>query len=265
MGEQSLVILAIQRAMNSQVSPPPGGSGYVDFHGSSSLDIFSEIPMDAADGIIDLMCSQVDDEFPSTSTFQREKESIKEFLETQSLLQLYEDGRQEKMTVNSFYSNKNGRMVTWLYDFSPEAKNANLVHIESLKVSSTFRLGDDIIILHGEKCSVLGNKNKFVEIRRIPPTVTADHFVQGLAFLLRPIVQASGVDTFTKFLKKTATAPPQGTVSDDARRTIYDPVKQMNVVVSDPAILQLIPTRWERATGSFQISQPVSNNWEFDA
>ena len=117
------------------------------------------------------------------------------------------------------------------------------------------------------KKSWFGSK-RWTETRYIKPAVKFGDFVSALAIVISPIIQST-IRTpkgLQAILKEQANSIPDTMPSDDARRTIYDPMNKMNVVVTDEEVLKLIPGRWEYVTSEMVHAEHENSGmyWEFD-
>ena len=244
MSEQSLFLLAVKNVIGSGPRTLASGTRYSEFSGFSSLDM-AEVYTQWMPNYIDALIGDLGYYIPAhlAST----KADIKANLEMYRDLAGWEDGLAEKLCVNTIYDNSRGQMHLWAYQFNPTNGNT-IIACETMNIHLSFRLADDIVILHHSKKSWFGKK-KWTETKRIPAVVRAADFVNSLVIVISPLldtrVSVSKPSHLTNHLVESANAMPYFTPSDVSRRTIYDPILGMNIVTEDPELLKLIPTKTE--------------------
>jgi len=257
---ESYLLLAVKSAMGKGMSAVQGGNKFSSFYGISSLNV-AVVPMYNMGGYIGVMIDEITSSV--SNKFGQFANDFRDNLEMVRDLEAYHYPA-EKINCNSVYDNGHGTMNVWVYRFCPINREQDC-QCEEMSVSLNFRLADDIVILYHKKKSWFGSKS-WTEKKRIPAAVRAIDFINALCICIAPLLQTNlGVQTPTGLateLKESAALHPNVIPSDDIRRTIYDPIKKMNVVVNDPAILALIPPKWEICHSEQVI--PTAN-WEIDA
>ena len=253
----SYLLLAVKRAMGLGTSAIQGGNRFESFYGVSSLDV-AQVPMGNMPGYIGVMIDEVKYNIhPNLVSFAKD---IAENLEMVRDLEAYHYPA-DKICCNTIYDKNQGKMNLWVYKFTP-IHNEKDCQCEQMSINLQFRLADDIVILYHKKKSWFGSKS-WTEHRRIPAVVRAADFINALCIVIAPLLETSlGVQTPTNLaseLKESARQHPDVLPSDVHRRTVIDPFLQKAVVLDDPALLALIPPKWETSNG-FDLP---NTNWEF--
>jgi len=200
--------------------------------------------------INDFLSFMVDDCLGSLSyKLGDQKAAVASNLEIIRDIAALDDGPASASVVNQVFDQNKGKMFTWMYSFKPGNKD---VICETLTISFSLRLGDNFVVLYRTKKSIFG-KREWQEKKLVPAAISAQSVVDNLAIGLAPFLfnATPAPSIVMEELKTQAKNTPYVAPSDDERRTIYDPIKKLYVVVDDPEILKLIPTVWSKSTGSF--------------
>jgi len=263
MVDNSLLLLAVKRSIALGRGALKGGNSFQTLYGISSLEQ-AEVENTFMKDYIDVMVSECVEKIPARLASYKDEivSSLREAAEFES----YEWGEDSNLFCNSFYENNIGKLSLFVYMFMPQ--NNAMTKCESMNVDLTFRLADIAVTLTFCKKRLFGRKKRWTEIRYVKPAVSFNDFINALAIIIAPLLDSStGVATpngLQEELKSQAAGVPDQTPSDDARRTVYDPMRKMNVVVTSEEVLKLIPGRWETVTSEMVQAQVAQNTWEFD-
>lgn len=251
----SLVILAVKNAMLGGAGKYSQTQRFDSFYSASEVER-SLFDIDSANDFIDVVIDQIDGDL--SGTLGDEKEIIRSNLEMIREFNLLEDGDQSGTSINQFYDKNDGKFASYFYLFKP---SHGQVSAESLTLSFKIRLPNEVKILYHSKKILFWTK-KWEEKVYLPPSISSKTIIDCLSISFAPFLYTQDIlpsDIIADLIeqaKETNFVIP----SDDDRRTVYDPVKKMNVVVSDPEVLKLIPARWITHSGTFVSKQ---TNYEF--
>ena len=258
MVHNSLFLLAVKRAMRS-----PSSNGNT-FASTSFKDTFEEVSIyntQMGEFIDDMIQECMSSISPKLKKYKNEiRDSLLEAKEFETYIEDVDTGT----FCNTMYDNNVGDLRVFVYAFIPET--SEMTKCETFDLRANFRLQDTIITFTQTKKKLFGGTKTWKEQQRIPAGVTAQDFVACLSILLGPFMYSNDKDTsgIRKTLAEHASTIPNTMPSDDARRTVYNPMTKMNVVVTDPEVLKLIPTKWVYVTS--QQVEAATNDlfWEFD-
>lgn len=255
---ESLILIAIKNAMNRGKGSFSMVDRYSTYYTSSQLEK-SVFPVENAPDYLDFAVEDCMGYL--SSKLGGERDAIVGNLEIIKELALLEDGIQSGCAVNQLYDGAKGTFHTFMYNFEPKKKE---IVAESMVVSFKIRLSATFTVLYNTKKTIFG-KRTYEEKQKIPAVISKQTVVDSLSIAFAPYLftGATVPSTIISELKYQANQLKSTTVSDDDRRTIYDPVKQMNVVVTDPEILALIPPRWITVSKVIEPKVASNSNWEF--
>ena len=268
MADNSLLLLAVKRSLNMGRGALKGGNSFASLYGISELEV-AHVDINFMNDYIDVLVDECMDNLPAT--LQAYKSTVVENLRDSQMFESYAWGEESNLVCNTFYDNNQGKFALYVYDFIP--LNANEIDTETLSVDLSFRLADIAVVITKAKKKLFGGTRKWQEIRYIKPAVKFVDFVNALAIVLAPLLDASlGVNTpqgLTDELKAQAALVPDTIPSDAARRTVFNPMTQTSVVVTDEEVLKLLPGKWEYVTSDMVAQQVAESNgintkWEFD-
>ena len=261
MVDNSLLLIAVKRCMSNSYGNT--GNTFQSLMGESSLDI-SDVEVGDMKEYINYMIEEISPK-NLPAELHDYRRNLVNALNAVSLFETYEYRDESQLLCNTYYANNVGKISMYANLFT-EAKN-NIVRVETLYVSANFRLADIAVTITKSKRSWFGSST-WTETRYIKPAVKFGDYVTALGILISPILQSS-IEVpagLPNLLKKSANSVPDTMPSDDARRTVYDPMNKMNVVVTDEEVLKLIPGRWEYVTSEMVHAEQANSGkyWEFD-
>lgn len=237
--DNSLLLLAIKRLMGSGDMK---GDKFETFHSVTGLEHY-EIGIQDLPEFINIFA---DDCAHRISGLQSEKQSMINFLRFESDLiknikTLPNDFRDS--SINSIYDKGSGMFYIFSYVF--RKLNSDTVSCETIEVSVRYKLADLIIVLtRVSRCLFWSSSSQ--EYRRIPPAYSYSNVINALMIAASPLLSSpSAPKSLVNDLKDAARNTPDFVPNDNHRRKVIDPITKMKVVVTDPAILRLLPTKWE--------------------
>lgn len=263
MSSSSLLYLAVQKSLSSGSSLIKGGSSFSSFYSISKTET-AIVEMTDMPDYIDVLVDEV--KLYSPKCFAKFRKEIIESLLDCKDFEAYAWGENSHISSNSLYENSLGKFNLFLYCMNP-VNNDQDCKVEVMRISFNFRLPDICVTLTHTKKNLFSKRKTYTEKKYLPAAVKSVDFVNALAIAIYPLIQTS-VDIgppvgLREELINNAKNCPTSVPSDDERRMVYDPVKQMSVVATDPEVLKLIPTRWITVTN--EIPSVASNSvWEFD-
>ena len=263
MGDNSLLLLAVKRSMNLGKGALQGGNNFQSLYGISSLEE-AEVECQYMNDYIDILVDECMAKIPASLGHFRT--NILNALTEAKEFESYNWGDDSNLFCDTFYENNVGKLSLFVYLFAPN--DQDVVKCETMSVDLQFRLADIAVTITKMKKRLFGRTKKWTEIRYIKPAVKFVDYINALAIVIAPLLQTN-VKTPTGLqaeLTSQANQIPNTIPSDDARRTVYDPMNKMNVVVTDEAVLKLIPGRWEYVSSDMVQAQQENSQkyWEFD-
>ena len=268
MVDNSLLLLAVKRSMSLGRGALQGGNSFKSFYGISDLEV-DHVHINLMNNYLNYLVEECMQNLPSS--LQQYKSSIIESLRDSQLFESYAWGEDSNLVCNTFYDNNVGKLALYVYDFMP--LNENEIDSETLSIDLSFRLADIAVTITKTKKRLFGKKRTWHETRYVKPAVNFVDFINALSIVVAPLLDTSlPVSTpqgLADELKAQANAIPNTIPSDAARRTVYNPMTKMNVVVTDESVLKLLPGKWETITSEQVLGQtPEANSgnsgWEFD-
>ena len=268
MTDNSLLLLAVKRSLNMGRGALQGGNSFASLYGISELEV-AHVNINYMNDYIDVLVDECMEKLPTT--LQQFKSTIVENLRDSQTFESYAFGEESTLVTNTFYDNNVGKFALFVYDFIP--LNQDEIDTETLSVDLSFRLADIAVLITKSKKKLFGGSRTWQEVRYIKPAVTYVDFVNALAIVLAPLLDSSlGINTpdgLTTELKAQAALVPDTMPSDTKRRTVFNPMTQMSVVVTDEAVLKLLPGKWEYVSSEQVLGQAAATNsgiskWEFD-
>jgi hypothetical protein len=265
MSDNSLLLLAVKRSMAYGKEALKGGNAFSSFYGISSLEQ-ATVPMSSMNDYIDVLVDECVEKLPSS--LQGFRQQVVDTLREAQDFETYLYGDDSNTFCNTFYNDRTGKISVFVYLFVPNDA-ANTVKSEYMSIDLSFRLADIAVTLTRMKKRFLRRKKVWTEIRYIKPAVKFTDFIVALSMCISPLIDTSlGVSTpdgLVTELKNHANSVPDTIPSDTPRRTVYNPLTKMNVVVESEEVLKLIPGRWEVVTSEiFENAQNSNTYWEFD-
>ena len=241
MSQASLIVLGVKRAMTKTIAEA-SSDRYNTFYTRSILES-NTFPLSASTDFLDYAISDCMDKL--SKNFANEKDKIIANLEIIRDLDALEDGATSATAINQVFDKNKGQMYTFMYSFVPNDKTKE-VTAEQLTLSFKCNLADKIIVLYKSKKTFFGKKREVQEETKIPAIISKDTVVFNLAISFAPLVydRFKSPSLIIEDLKAQARATKQ-TVPNDTHRMVYDPINRMSVLVEDPEVLKLIPTKWE--------------------
>ncbi|EAY05912.1 hypothetical protein TVAG_353530 [Trichomonas vaginalis G3] len=258
MTQPSLIVLAVKRAMEKGKATYDKQIGsYSTFFVNSKLET-TECPKENSNELLDFYIDDCKSVLPSKLSAD-EASKIRSTLEIIQITSALDDGSCVGTSVVQSYNNENGKLYTFLYSFTP--KNSEII-AQTLNSEFSIRMAERIFVSRRSKIILKIWKREWEEYQKIPAVISQDTVVQTLSIAFAPFVYGvfSGPSQVIDDLKAQAKATTQTTVKD-YHRIIYNPMKKMEVLVTDPEILKIIPTRWFKTSGS-SIVYPV--DYKFD-
>ncbi|EAY21607.1 hypothetical protein TVAG_013720 [Trichomonas vaginalis G3] len=257
----SLLLLAVKRSMAVGAYKLATSNTFSSFNAESALSV-GEVAANEMSMFIDVLIDEINEALP-VSSYRKE---IAESLAIDRDFETYQWGEASQLVCDSFYANNKGTFNTFVYSFNPLG-NGNTIQTEYMRIDLKFTLADICICLTKCKKNWFSSRT-FIERRYIKPSVNFADFVCCLSIAISPIL-AVGLPVQTPAnaadeLKAQAAQVPNTMPSDAPRRTIYNPMKKMNVVVTDPRVLKLLPGFWETVTTKDVVAATNSAKWEFD-
>lgn len=258
MSESSLIVLAVKRAMTNTISEA-SSDRYSTFYTHTSLES-NTFPLSSATDFLDYTISDCMDKL--SKNLASEKDKIIANLEIIRDLDALEDGAASATAINQVFDKNKGKMFTFMYSFVPNEKTKE-VTAEQLSLSFKCQLADKIVVLYHSKKTFFG-KRTVTEETKIPAVISKSTVVFNLAIAFAPLVnnRISAPSIIMKDLKEQAQSV-KNTIPNDTHRMVYDPVNRMSVLVTDPEVLKLIPTKWEKVI--FETTTvPAKNDYAFE-
>lgn len=239
----SLFLLAVKRLMNGGALY---GNSYSSYHAESTVESM-DVDMEDMSDYITQVVNEINEKGPVTGSYRAQMID---------LLNIQKDVVDEvgvvmddflKMNFETFYDNKNGKFLLYSVLVHPNNRFTQC-HCEIIDIGFNIILGDVIVILTKVKKSWVSN-SKTVEIVRIPPAINVNDVVNSMMIAVSTLFSQNvasqiGSDSL-KRIEETAREMPNSEPNDNHRRKVYDPIRKMNVIVTDPTILKLLPTKWE--------------------
>ena len=258
MGDNSLFLLAVKRAMRT---PSTNGISFMASSFRDTLEVVSVYNSQMGDFIDDTIKHCIDSIGSNLKKYRNEiTDSLHEIKECKTYLK----GVDKAMFCNTMYDNKVGEIRIFVYAFIPET--SEMTKCETFDLRANFRLQETCLTFTQMKKKLSGGKKTWAETQHIPAGVSTADFVKYLSILLAPLMYSKDNDTsvIRKILAEHALTVPDTMPSDDARRTVYNPMTKMSIVATDPEVLKLIPTKWVYVTS--QQVEAATNDlfWEFD-
>ena len=265
MVDNSLLLLAVKRSIALGKGALKGGNQFSSLYGISSLEV-DRVDINSMNGYIDFLVADCVQKLPAS--LKGYKSTIIENLRDSQYFESYAWGEESNMVCNTFYDNSIGKIAFYVYQFMP--LNKNEIDAETMSIDLSFRLADVAVTVTKAKKRLFGGTRTWKEIRYIKPAVKFVDFVNALAIVIAPLLdtslQVSAPQGLAQELKAQASAVPNTMPSDAPRRTVYNPITQTNVVVTDESVLKLLPGKWEVVT-SEQVLEEANlerTNWDFD-
>lgn len=230
----SLLLLAVKRAINIG-----NAKIYIQHQRFYSNTDYSTYEVSAEDvpGFLNALVDQ---------SFNNLPESLKKHKAELIDTHVTWDGLKYEMCCNTFYAVNKGRLYFFTYCFQPK-DDLKSIQAETLSFEITCRLAATCICSTLMQRTSMGHR-KFDEKRYIKPAVTNKDFIDALTLAVSPLLGSFDIKTPSNIgyeLQAQAFETPSTIPSDAPRRTVYNKYKQMSVVVTDPAVLKLLPSRWE--------------------
>lgn len=264
MSDNSLLLLAVKRSTMLGFSSLKGGNNFQNFYGISAVEV-AEVENNNMGDYIDILIDECMAKIPKRmNTFRKD---VVEELQTSKEFESYKEDDDYNLFCDTFYEDNIGKLYLFMYLFRPI--NNDDTRCETMTIDLKFRLADIAVTITCMKKRFLGRTKRWTELRYIKAGVKFADYVTALSLVMAPLFQTSikTPNGIQAELKAQAASVPDTMPSDDARRTVYNPMQKMNVVVTDPDVLKLIPGKWERVTSEMvqqQVEENLLNYWKFD-
>ena len=259
----SLVVLAVKRVMDKGSSAYPEASKdrYNSFYTKSVLET-TTFPTSSSSDFLDYV---IDDCMGQLSSkLGDERDQIVANLEIIRDLDALSDGAAEASAINQMFDGGKGKFFTFMYAFVPNSDYSE-INAEQLTISFNLRLADTVYVLYHSKKTLFGTR-KTEEKQKIPAVISKETVINSLAMAFAPFVleTISGPSNIISDLKAQAKAA-KSTTAKDTHRMVYNPMTKTSVLVTDPAILKLIPARWETFVEehSLSVERLASASYDF--